>query len=231
MDDLILVVEDSLSCQKIAVNTLKNIGEVKAVRTLQEARDYLLNNSVKLVILDIELPDGNGLEFFSELQTKMNFPETPVIVTSGSSDICTKVTAFSYGAEDYLVKPYSPMELRARIERVFRSGRSGSLFRELKSGLTLDFNKFKATYLEKEEEVDLNLTPHEFKILSLFLKNPENVYSREKILDMVWGHDVYLNERTVDTHISSLRKKLVNLGISIVTIRGDGYKSAFKKPA
>lgn len=231
MEDLILIVEDSPSCQKIASESLKKLAEIKTVGTIEEARLFLASNPVRLVILDIELPDGDGLEFYSEMQTKLDHSDTPVVITSGSDDICKKMTAFSYGVEDYVVKPYSPMELRARIERVFRTGLSASKFKEHKSGIVLDLIKFKASYMTSDGPVDLQLTPHEFKILSLFLKNPECIFSREQILDTVWGRAVFLTPRTVDTHISSLRKKIGNLSVSIVTVRGDGYKSEIKKAA
>lgn len=228
MEDLILVLDDSPSCQKIATESLKKLAQIKAVSTIGDARDFLSKNAVRLVILDIGLPDGDGLEFYSEMQTKLNHIDTPVVVISGSDDICKKITAFSYGAEDYIVKPYSPMELRARIERVFRTGKLSTKFKDPKSQIALDFSKFKAMHVTADKETDLMLTPHEFKILSLFLKNPETVYSREQILDTVWGRDIFLTPRTVDTHISSLRKKIAHLSVSIITIRGDGYKSEIR---
>lgn len=228
MEDLILVLEDSPSCQKIAVESLKKLAQVKAVSTIEDARAFLSKNAVRLVILDLSLPDGDGLEFYGEMLTRLNHIDTPVVVISGNDDICRKITAFSYGAEDYIVKPYSPMELRARVERVFRTGKMSTKFREPKSQITLDFSKLKATYFQDDSETDLMLTPHEFKLLSVFLKNPEIVYSREQILDLVWGRNLFLTPRTVDTHISSLRKKIANLGISIITIRGDGYKSELR---
>lgn len=231
MEDLILIIDDSPSCQKVATESLKKLAEIKTVSTVEDARLFLTNNRVQLVILDIELPDGDGLEFYCEMQTKLNHPDTPVVVISGNSDICKKMTAFSYGAEDYVVKPYLPMELRARIERVLRRGILSSRFKEPKSGVVIDFNKFKATCISPDGEVDLLLTPQEFKILNLFLKNPDCIYTREQILDTVWGRDVFLTPRTVDTHVSSLRKKLHNLSVSvsILTIRGDGYKCEIKK--
>lgn len=229
MENLILILDDSPSCQRVAAESLKKVAPTRVLGTLNEARSFLVENSVSLVLLDLHLPDGDGLDFYSEMQTTLNHPDTPVIIVSGSSDICKKVAAFSCGAEDYLVKPYSPMELRARVERIFRSGKNSSTYTDSVSGLTLDFNKFKAFYEEDGEETQLHLTPHEFKILSLFLKNPERIYSREQIMDQVWGHDIFLTPRTVDTHISSLRKKISSLAVSIVTVRGDGYKSEVKK--
>lgn len=227
MSNSILILEDSPSCQKIACDSLKKVASISSAFSIGEAREYLLAHSVSLVLIDLNLPDGNGLDFYAEMQTSLNHANTPVLFISGNDDISKKLAAFSCGAEDYIVKPYAPMELRARVERIFRSFRISDNFTDQKSGLDLDFAKYKATYDWQGQQQDLDLTPQEFKILYMFIKNPQQVFSRQQVLDHVWGVGVFLTPRTVDTHISTLRKKIVNLPIKIQSVRGEGYRLEF----
>lgn len=224
MENMILILEDSLPCQKIAAESLNKIAQTKSVSTVKEARDFLKSHKVDMVLLDMSLPDGDGLEFYYEMQTILNLSSLPVLFISGNDDISKKVAAFSSGAQDYLVKPYSPMELRARVERVFKNNKPDDIFKEEISGLVLDFSKYRANVNSNGQSIDLKLTPHEFKILYLLIKSPQQIFSRQKILDRVWGPDVFLTPRTVDAHISGLRKKISSLNLNLVSVRSEGYK-------
>ena len=225
MKSKILIVEDSPSCQKMANESLKRVGDLKFATSLKEARDFFQFQSVDLLILDLHLPDGDGLEFLGELQTTLYKPNLSVIVLSGDSNITKKVTAFSNGAHDYLVKPYSPLELKARVERTLKLNSIQDVIYNDQLGISIDISKYKV-YLERGiQQSELLLTPHEFKILFLFLKKLDQIFSRQQIIDQVWGNDVFITPRTVDTHISTLRKKLSSIPLEIISIRSEGYKA------
>ena len=118
MNKVILVLEDSLSCQNLILGTLKKLAHITMVSTIQEARQFLRDNKTDLFVLDLKLPDGNGLEFFGEMQTSLQERTIPTIIVSGDDDLSRKIAAFSSGVHDYIVKPYAPLELRARVQRI-----------------------------------------------------------------------------------------------------------------
>lgn len=225
MEKVILVLEDSLACQRIAAESLKMVGDVKLVASLQEAREFLGKNSPDVVVMDMHLPDGDGMQMLTELHNTMAKREIPVLFVSGDADISKKVAAFFSGAEDYIVKPYAPLELRVRVERVLKGYQVSELFTDDKLNLLLDLFKYKAFHLKDKNKVEIPLTPHEFKLLHLFVKNLDRVYSRQQIIDKVWGAEIFISPRTVDTHISGLRRKIAGLPIALKSVRSEGYKA------
>lgn len=224
MEKVILVLEDSPSCQLLIASSLRRIAEVKIVSSIKEAKEFLTSQLADLIIIDIGLPDGNGLEFFGEIQSHLAEKAIPAIIVSGDNDISRKVAAFSNGALDYIVKPYSPLELRARVERIIRDSQSTSTVMFKKIGLELNTDLLKAFDVTGYNKSEISLTPNEFRILSLLVKNLGRIYSRQQIIDRVWGTATFITPRTVDTHISSLRKKIIKLPLVVQSVRGEGYK-------
>lgn len=174
-----------------------------------------------LIVLDILLPGVNGLEICRYLKSNYRFSNIPIIMLSVKDSETDRVVGLELGADDYLTKPFSPRELIARIKAVLRRANvRGEKAGLLKAGpLIVDLEKMEV-YLEGEK---LDLTPVEFRLLSIFIQNPGRVFSREDLLERFWGGK-FVVDRTVDVHISSLRKKLRDFGNFIKSIRGVGYK-------
>lgn len=224
MEKHVLVIEDSRVCQIVAREALSTLGSIETADTCAQAREKCKKLKYDLLIVDLHLPDGSGIELFAELKQLPLCKSAHCIVVSGDGEISKKLAAFSIGADDYLIKPYIKLELRARAERLICRVEEGNHFYESATGLRLNSHSFKA-YFEKESlNYDLNLTPHEFRILNTLIRSPGRVYSRNQIIDIAWGENTFLSERTVDTNISLLRKKLGVLAKMLFCVRGEGYK-------
>ncbi len=177
-------------------------------------------NQPDLIILDIMLPGINGLDLCKKIKSKANIPIIMVTAKVGETDA---VLGLELGADDYVRKPFSPRELMARVRSVLR--RQTSEEEQLGGNLTIGkiFLNEKAhkVYIE-EKEIDLTLI--EYKILHLFMTNPMLAFTREKLLDKVWGHDIYVTDRAVDVNIKRLRDKLLEEKERLETVRGIGYR-------
>lgn len=229
----ILCIEDSQEFQIYLSSILKehNLTFVsnsnEALRITEGGRDHF-----ELILLDVSLPDGNGIKILPRLKEAMAPRFVPVMILSSDSDIITKVAAFGVGADDYVNKPPEPSELRARIEARLRTAQSISQEKSVLeySDLIVDLDKMTVEILLKNNKREsIELTPYEFKILKLLLSRPGQVYSREMIIDRVWGIDKFITSRTVDAHVSHLRKKLVLSQVQIETVLSAGYKLALKE--
>lgn len=229
----ILCIEDSREYQIYLSSILKEhslyfVASVQeALRITESGRDHF-----ELILLDVSLPDGNAIKILPQLKQSLLPAQVPVIVLSADNDIITKVAAFGVGADDYVSKPADPSELRARIDARLRSVKT--LMTE-KNNLTygdisIDLDKMTVEIMLKNtKRQSLELTPYEFKILRLLLSRPGQVYTRELIIDRVWGTDKFITARTVDAHVSHLRKKILKSQIQIETVLGTGYKLALKE--
>jgi two-component system, OmpR family, response regulator ResD len=193
-----------------------------------EAISKVKRNSYDLMILDVMMPEMNGYEVCKEVRT---FSSLPIIMLTARNQVVDKVQGLRIGADDYITKPFEQEELIARIEAIFR--REKLLIEKKKKtdkevlsfeGLKLIKNDHQVFYLDKE----VILTPKEFAILQLFLSNKGRVYTRDDILELIWGNSYMGDYRSVDTHIKNLRDKLTDSGISgqkvIKTVWGVGYK-------
>ncbi len=216
----ILIVEDDEDMIDVISYALKNGGFTfdKAL-TISEMWDKLSKNNFDLTLLDIGLPDGSGIDALKMMKNK-NIQIPVIILTARRTDI-DKVLGLEMGADDYITKPFNQYELVARIKAVLR--RTG--FDKTPSKI-FKFNG-KTVNLDSYSAVDENgnlieFTNKEFELLKLFLSNPLKVFTREEILDKIWGLDFFGEFRTVDVHVSKIREKL---GESIIkTVRGVGYK-------
>jgi DNA-binding response OmpR family regulator len=181
--------------------------------------------NIDLIILDIMLPGMNGFEICKKLRSQGI--RTPVIMLTAKGQEIDRVVGLEIGADDYVTKPFSPRELQARVKAVLRrmetepDDREENLFRS--SGLEVDFRQ----YICRKNDKELNLTAHEFELLKFLIRNRGQVIARDKLLDEVWGKDVFVTPHTIDTHMANLRKKIEDDPSSprlIISIRGIGYK-------
>jgi len=185
---------------------------------------YLNSKIPDLVLLDLMLPSIDGLEICRTLRATEKYKNIPVIMLTAKGTEIDKIVGLEMGADDYVVKPFSPRELVARVKAVLRRSRQKSTQEVSKlieySDMVLDLDKYEARI--KGSLIDLTTT--EFNILTILASRPGWVYSRNKLLDMLWGEDKIVLDRTIDVHIQKLRKKLGDLGERIKSIRGVGYK-------
>jgi DNA-binding response OmpR family regulator len=216
----ILLLEDSKEFQVLIKRTLSNRYELSVAENCYAAAHILNNTQVDLMLVDVVLPDKDGFSFVADVKNKGD--QTPIIFLTGKSGLTDKILGFSLGAEDYVVKPFEPLELMARIEARFRRQTASQFEIIYLAGLTLKIPQQKA-YVSSNN-ADLQLTPLEFKILHLLAKNPGHLFSRNKIMDEVWGQAVSVSDRTVDTHIYTLRKKLAKLSSLVESVPGEGYR-------
>lgn len=216
---MIAVVEDDESIRSIETYALNGAGF--EVSSFSEAESFLASlESAKpeLVILDIMLPGSlDGIEILKRLRA--HYGAIPVIVASAKGSEFDKVSGLDLGADDYLVKPFSMLEFVSRVKAVLRRSPTG--LKALKYG---EIEIISDEHLVKVEGKIVELTRKEFAILELLIRSPRRVFTRENLLDQVWGMDAALETRTVDMHIASLRGKLGEEGKLIQTVRGVGYK-------
>ncbi|MGE3756282.1 MAG: response regulator transcription factor [Pseudobdellovibrionaceae bacterium] len=226
----ILLVEDSSEYQKIVLRTLGH-HQVVCAKTGEEALSLLQNRHFSLVLLDIHLPYKDGYSVLSEIQADPKIADIPVICLTGKSQVTDKITAFSLGADDYIVKPFDPLELRARIDAKL----SKALKLDAKSkvvkidDIEIDHGSHRV-FIHGNSAEEIFLTPTEFKLLAHLARRPEQVFSREQLLTAAWGDDSSILVRAVDVHLCSLRKKLGSRSKSLKAVPGVGYKfSSLKK--
>lgn len=189
-------------------------GEVALMMMSEEQPD--------VVLLDWMLPNVSGIEVCRQVKTRPETRNTPVIMLSARSEEVDKVRGLETGADDYVVKPYSVIELMARVRAQLRRSRPAAAGLRLEyEDIVLDSETHRVTRRDKE----LKLGPTEFRLLSTFMEKPGRVWSREQLLDRVWGRDIYVDTRTVDVHIGRLRKALSAHGGDdpLRTVRGAGY--------
>jgi DNA-binding response OmpR family regulator len=175
-----------------------------------------------LVILDLMLPDDDGIEITKRLKRQAEFSEIPIIILSAKGEESDKIVGLELGAEDYITKPFSPKELAVRVKKILSraSGREDTKKVTIPDVLTIDPEKYEVVVYEKS--VDLTVT--EFRILKLLATKRGVVFSRDQILDHLWGDQKAVIDRTIDMHIKNLRKKLGDAAGLIKNIRGIGYK-------
>ena len=225
MSHHILVVEDEPDINKTVSYNLANEGfhPVSALN-LQEADAQLSSNNISLIILDLMLPDGSGLDFCKTLKSTNIYKNIPVIIVTAKGDEVDKVVGFELGADDYVTKPFSVRELMLRIKAILkRNTKEGTP----KSNAVISFDGLNVDEESHEvyvNDVEINLTALEFKLLKHLLDRRGRVQTRDQLLEEVWGYSSHVTTRTVDTHVKRLREKLKEMCKHIQTIRGIGYR-------
>jgi two-component system phosphate regulon response regulator PhoB len=220
----ILIIEDEPDIRKtIEYNFVKEGFKVSVAGSLAEGKKVFLAETVNLIILDLMLPDGSGLDFCREIKSNPSSSSTPIIILTAKTDEVDRVVGFELGADDYVTKPFSVRELLLRVKAILKRSPSSipqGIGEQIVGNLKIDFDAH--IVLVKGEEI--KLTALEFKLLKHFLDRRGRVQSRDQLLQDVWGYSSDITTRTVDTHIKRLREKLCSAGDYIQTIRGVGYK-------
>ena len=221
----ILVVEDDrdireLVCQSLAQNDFRTVG----CRDVQEAKQSLAELNPDCLVVDWMLPDGSGVELIRWMRRQDQYQQIPVLMLTARAQESDMITGLDSGADDYLTKPMSLRELNARVKALLRRPASYKEEKDIVQVGPLSLNS--RTHEIFIDGAPIELTKTEFKLLKLFMENSKKVFSREQILDSVWGMNAYLGDRTVDVHILRLRKLLKPHGVDkmIRTVRGTGYR-------
>src|ERR1700754_910000 len=220
----VLIVEDERPIREMIAFGLKRAGfEVREAEDCRAARAALADQRPDLVLIDWMLPDMSGLELTRALKRDRETRELPIIMLTARAEEGDKVAGLEGGADDYITKPFSPRELLARINAVLRRAMPAEGAERIDiEGLVLDQSSQRVSSGEKT----VALGPTEYRMLAFFMSHPERVYTREQLLDRVWGGNVYVEERTIDVLIRRLRKELEEFGYDrlIQTVRGSGYR-------
>ncbi len=215
----ILVVDDESRIRKLIKDYLRRGGyEVIEASDGEEALEiFYKTKDISLIILDVMMPNLDGWEVLKEIRESSR---VPIIMLTAKSEEEDELNGYSLGADEYVLKPFSPKVLVARVEAVLRRslGEETSIIE--KDGIRIDENAHEVTVDGKNVE----LSVREYDLLKYFMKNPGIALSREKILNSVWDYDYYGDARTIDTHVKKLRSKLLDKGDLIKTIWGVGYK-------
>lgn len=230
MNPKVLIVEDDEAIAAMLRYNLKSEGfSVEHADDGEEALQLVNEQKPDIILLDWMLPSISGIEVCRRLRQNEKTRNIPIIMVTARSEESDKLMGLDYGADDYITKPFSPAELVARMRAVLRR------IRPAFSEESLDFadvNMDLSTHKVTRQKLEVSMGPTEFKLLRHFMENPKRVFSREQLLDNIWGNDIYVELRTVDVHIRRLRKALEvkpDLDDLIRTVRSAGY--ALEEPA
>jgi len=229
VNDRILIVDDDPNVVALLGVVLDREGfEVKSARTLRKAREAIAQAPFDLLVLDLNLPDGNGLDLLASLPA----PRTPTILLTARGEETDRIVGMEFGADDYVVKPFSPREMLLRIRAVLRRAASGvphDKTRRLKVG---DLEIDEAAHLVRVGPRTVSLTPTEFRLLAILVEHAGRVFSRAQLLDILDENDRGILERTLDRHVNNLRKKIERDPSApeyVETVYGVGY--TVRKPS
>ncbi len=223
MSKLIAVVDDEEDIVDLITHNLeKDKFKVEPFFDGESILEYTKKNKPDLIILDLMLPGMDGLEVCKFLKKDEKTCDIPIIMLTAKGSETDKVVGLELGADDYIVKPFSPRELVARVKAVLRrieiKKQSAKIIKIDK--MTIDLSKYEALIANRK----INLTTTEFKLLSILATRPGWVFTRDQLLNELWDYDKVVIDRTIDVHILSLRKKLGKYGEYIKSVRGIGYK-------
>lgn len=219
----ILIVEDEPAQREVLAYNLNAEGfRTSHAEDGEQALIIVDEDTPDVIVLDWMLPHVSGIEVCRQLKTRSETRAIPIIMLSARSEEVDKVRGLETGADDYVVKPYAVAELMARVRTQLRRARPSTV------GQVLTYNDISLnseTHRAMRGETELKLGPTEFRLLSTFMEKPGRVWSREQLLDRVWGRDIYVDTRTVDVHVGRLRKILKQNGGTdpLRTVRGAGY--------
>ncbi len=225
MSERVLIVDDEPDLLELVRVNLAQAGyEVEMCASGQEGLDRVRQAPPDLLVLDLMLPDLPGTEVCRRIRSEERFAELPILMLTAKSEEVDRVVGFELGADDYVSKPFSPRELTLRVGAILRRARNAP---EPKTtlghgALALDTDRHRCAV----DGSPVDLTAKEFKLLATLMRRPGRVRSRQSLLDEVWGSDITVTERTIDTHLKRLREKLGAAGDLIETVRGVGYRFA-----
>ena len=220
----ILVIEDEPDIRRnLEYNITREGYNVLTAASLSEAEHIVNKQSISLILLDLMLPDGSGLELCKKLKANSETEAIPIIILTAKDDEVDRVVGFELGADDYVTKPFSVRELILRIKAILKRGQTKKEVVEVErqfGDLKIDIESHEV-YVN---DIQIDLTALEFKLLNQLVDTRGRVQSRDHLLEEVWGYRSEVTTRTVDTHIKRLRHKLGSMGKYVQTIRGVGYK-------
>lgn len=221
---MIYCLEDDADIRELELYTLNSMNfKAEGFADAQSFFQAIAKELPELVVLDVMLPDMSGVDVLKKLRANPKTAKLPVIMATARGAEYEKIKALDLGADDYMTKPFSVMEMVARIKAILRRSNEGSEVKgEVKFGKIV-INEVKHSVTADDKKLDLSLK--EFELLFLLIKHPGRVYSRDELLNLIWGIDYDGENRTVDVHIRALRSKLGELENVIQTVRGIGYKA------
>lgn len=223
MKKLIAIIDDEPDIVELVSLHLKRAGfEVKGFLNAEDFFDFMGKNIPDLILLDLMLPDADGFEVCKYLKRKDEFAATPIIMLTAKGEETDKVLGLELGADDYITKPFSPKELVARVKAVLRRQDNEDILTKIViRDLLIIYPEKHEAYAEGKR---IDLTSTEFKILTMLAGKKGWVFTRDQILDYLWGQEKAVVDRTIDVHIKHLREKLGKASGLIKNIRGVGYK-------
>jgi DNA-binding response OmpR family regulator/HPt (histidine-containing phosphotransfer) domain-containing protein len=229
----VLVVEDSLDSLQAIELVLKDVCQIFFATKISQAKQMLELHNFSLIILDIQLPDGDGLTFYEEANlaaTQNKAPMCPVMFLTGTNELSSKIAAFESGAMDYIVKPFVPVEFRARVVAQLNRGLASQAHAQNMAAQQEELHNFRMDHSTQTVSFEsfgrnrtIPVTSLEYRILKQLISAEGKLVAREELLNTVWGGKVSVSLRTIDTHICHLRTKLKGAPISIVGVKGKGY--------
>ena len=223
----ILLIEDQIEFHGLVRALLGHRFHVTAAANAAEALRRAESGKIDLVLLDVSLPDQDGFQLFAQLRALPGMNRVPIIFLTGRAQINDRVAAFALGAEDYIVKPFEPLEFRARVEAklLAQASRETEARTIRKGGLLLEQERYRASVVDaKGDARDLGLTPHEYRLLQYFVQHEGHILARDQLMTAIWGTDVHVLERTIDRHVSALRRKLGDQNGGVESVHGVGYR-------
>ena len=224
MSHKILIIEDEPDIRKTLEYNISREGyKVVCASSLSKGKEHINSSDFSLILLDLMLPDGSGLNLCREIKSDKDKSSTPIIILTAKDDEVDKVVGFELGADDYVTKPFSVRELILRIKAVLKRGSEKKETLEVQrqfGELIMDIDSHEV-FVNNEQII---LTALEFRLLRQLVDRRGRVQSRDQLLSDVWGYSSEVTTRTVDTHIKRLREKLGTMGKYVQTIRGVGYK-------
>lgn len=218
----ILIVEDEAPIREMLAFVMEQHGyQPVEAGTIEQGLAAVVEPYPDMILLDWMLPGGSGVQLAKQLKGQDHTRHIPIIMLTARSEEEDKVRGLEVGADDYITKPFSPKELMARMRAVFRRVSPTSLDEPLEvEGLKLD----PVSHRVSSKGMPVDMGPTEFRLLHFFMTHPDRVYSREQLLDHVWGTNVFVEDRTVDVHIRRLRKAIGEHDALVQTVRGVGYR-------
>jgi DNA-binding response OmpR family regulator len=228
MRSIVLCIEDDPFFQTLIEESLQRSRQfvLEFAPSLAIAREKLRKQNYDAIILDLTLPDGDGLRFLTEMSQLATKTLPPVLILTGQTEVPSRVAAFQLGADDFLAKPFEPLELEARLLARIKKAQTQKENGEttLLGDVEIDQARVRVSRKTRGETVDLGFTAIEFKILVSLTQRLEAVQSRDQLLEKVWP-GTYINERTVDSHIAHVREKLTDSKLKVETVKGLGYRA------
>jgi two-component system phosphate regulon response regulator PhoB len=225
MSHKVLVIEDEPDIRKtLEYNLLREGFEVSGCGSIKEAKKLIEDPKFSIILLDLMLPDGSGLDLCKEIKSDTATKDIPIVILTAKDDEVDKVVGFELGADDYVTKPFSVRELILRVKAILKRN-SKTLLTPIE--VNRNFGSLKMDIESHEvfiDDTEVILTALEFKLLNQLVERRGRVQTRDQLLSDVWGYSADVTTRTVDTHIKRLREKLGTMGKYVQTIRGVGYK-------